>query len=523
MATRDHIIVGSGINALVCAAMLSAKSRVTVLEREAVAGGTMRSGTLHPGFTYDPMAATFVLFQAAPAFAALEADLTRHGLAFSKTGHPTGVLMSDGRALAMSNDRAANVAAFDALHPGDGAHYAAEMAGIEANAALIFGLFNSALWTRDMAMQLGKAAFRMGPRGLAAFFGEALVTNRRRLSTAFGSDLVAALHAPWPLHAGLTPEQPFSGKMGEVMAFALEAIGASIATGGAARVAEALVALIEERGGSVRTDADVDAVLADGAHRTRGVRLSDGEEIAGRSVICSVTPTQLYGRLLREWKVPADIRAAVRRYQYGRGDMQIHYALERPVDWPDPALADVQLLHLSDGLNAVSKASNEAERGLLPERPTVCVGQPSAADPSRAPEGKAVLWLQIPDCPTTILGDAAGTIDIPSDGRWSETVREAYADRVEAMIAAHVPDFRDTVIVRKVLSPADLERMNINLVGGEPYGGACGLDQSFLFRPFTGQVNHKTFAPGVYHIGASTHPGPGLSGTSGYLLAKALS
>jgi len=78
------------------------------------------------------------------------------------------------------------------------------------------------------------------------------------------------------------------------------------------------------------------------------------------------------------------------------------------------------------------------------------------------------------------------------------------------------------VIARRAYSPADLESLNVNLVGGDPYGGYCGLDQFFLWRPFAISVNHKTPVPGVYHIGASTHPGPGLGGGSGFLLASAL-
>ncbi len=63
--------------------------------------------------------------------------------------------------------------------------------------------------------------------------------------------------------------------------------------------------------------------------------------------------------------------------------------------------------------------------------------------------------------------------------------------------------------------------MNINLVGGDPYGGSCAVDQFFLWRS-PEQANPKTGIRGLVHIGASTHPGPGLGGGSGYLAAKAL-
>ena len=64
--------------------------------------------------------------------------------------------------------------------------------------------------------------------------------------------------------------------------------------------------------------------------------------------------------------------------------------------------------------------------------------------------------------------------------------------------------------------------MNINLVGGDPYGGSSTIDQSFLWRPFKGSRNHETEIKGLYHIGASTHPGAGLGGGSGFLLAQRL-
>ena len=181
------------------------------------------------------------------------------------------------------------------------------------------------------------------------------------------------------------------------------------------------------------------------------------------------------------------------------------------------------LLHLTPGLDGVSKACNEAARGMLPEMPTICVGQPHALDPSRCPEGKAILWLQLPEAPRHIKGDAAGKLDAPADGKWTEALREAYADRVEAILASHIDGFKDSVIARRAYSPADLEAMNINLVGGDPYGGSSTIDQSFLWRPFKAQPSTtRPTIKGLYHIGASTHPGAGLGGGSGFLLAQRL-
>jgi phytoene dehydrogenase-like protein len=519
----DHIIVGSGINALVCAALLTAKGRrVLVLERNEQIGGCIRAEeATAPGFIHDVMATTFLLFITSPAFATLGEDLARHGLEFCNTQTPTGVLRPDGSYLIHRMDRAANVAALNAAALGDGDRYGRDLAGVEQDAGLLFGLLGGNLWSAATAKLLAREAWRRGPRGLAAFAGEVLTPARGWLETSYQSDTARALWAPWALHAGLAPEDAFSGQISKVIVFALEAAGAPVVKGGASNLLTAFQRLIEERGGEIRTGADVDAILQDDG-RASGVRLASGEEIeAAKGVICSVTPNQLYERLLGSAR-PEGIDEAVEKYRYGKGNFQIHYALDRPPAWRGEGLEKVALLHLTPGLDGVSKACNEAIRGMLPEVPTICVGQPHALDPSRCPEGRAILWLQLPEAPRTIKGDAAGEIGTPADGRWTAELREAYADRAQSILAHHIGGFAESIIARRAYSPADLEAMNINLVSGDPYGGSSAVDQFFIWRPFKSSINHRTQVKGLYHIGASTHPGAGLGGGSGYLVAQGL-
>jgi phytoene dehydrogenase-like protein len=523
MSDIDHIIVGSGINALVCAAMLGGKgAKVLVLERNDRIGGCMRTEEITaPGFIHDVMATTFVLFITSPAYAALGKDLARHGLEFCNTGTPTGVLRPDGSHAVLRTDRPANVAAANALAAGDGDRHGSDVGEIERNAGLLCGLLGGSLWSYPTTKLLAGEAWRRSPRNLAAFLGEALVPARSWLESTYQSETIRALWAPWSLHAGLGPEDAFSGQIARVIAFALEAAGAPIVKGGARNLLSAFEALIKERGGVIRTGGDVASVVQSGGRAT-GVRLASGETInAKKSVICSVTPTQLYGRLLGDAAPKADVEAT-QKYRYGKGNFQIHYALSKPPAWRGDGLDKVALLHLTPGLDGVSKACNEAIRGMLPEVPTICVGQPHALDPSRCPDGKAILWLQLPEAPRTIKGDAAGKLQTPADGSWTDALREAYADRAEAILASHIDGFKDSVIARRAYSPADLETMNINLVGGDPYGGSSTIDQSFLWRPFKTSRNHVTGIKGLYHIGASTHPGAGLGGGSGFLLAGRL-
>lgn len=523
MSDIDHVIVGSGINALVCAAMLGGKgAKVMMLERNDRIGGCMRTEEITaPGFIHDVMATTFVLFITSPAYAALGKDLARHGLEFCNTGTPTGVLRPDGSHAVLRTDRAANVAAANALAAGDGDRHGNDVGEIERNAGLLFGLLGGSLWSYPTTRLLAGEAWRRSPRNLAGFLGEALVPARGWLESTYQSETTRALWAPWVLHAGLGPEDAFSGQIAKVIAFALEAAGAPIVKGGASNLLAAFEALIKERGGVIRTEADVASIIQSRGRAT-GVRLASGETVtANKSVICSVTPTQLYGRLLGDAAPKAEVEAA-QKYRYGKGNFQIHYALDKPPAWRGDGLDKVALLHLTPGLDGVSKACNEATRAMLPEVPTICVGQPHALDPSRCPDGKAILWLQLPEAPRLIKGDAAGKLQTPADGRWNEALREAYADRAEAILASHIDGFKDSVIARRAYSPADLEAMNINLVGGDPYGGASTVDQSFLWRPFKTSRNHDTGVKSLHHIGASTHPGAGLGGGSGFLLAGRL-
>lgn len=157
---------------------------------------------------------------------------------------------------------------------------------------------------------------------------------------------------------------------------------------------------------------------------------------------------------------------------------------------------------------------------MLPATPTICVGQPHRMDASRCPEGKALLWLQIPDVPSVIKGDAAGEIETVPE--WTEDMREAFADRIEGILKRHIKNWDQIVLKRRAYAPADLAKLNVNLVGGDPYGGACTLDQFFVWRPSGAQVNNATLIKGLHHIGASTHPGPGLGGGSGFNVAKGL-
>ena len=171
-------------------------------------------------------------------------------------------------------------------------------------------------------------------------------------------------------------------------------------------------------------------------------------------------------------------------------------------------------MHLTPGLDGVSRAVNEATRGLLPAEATVVVGQPLTMDPSRAPEGAGLLWIQLQELPWHVKGDAAGEID--ATGEWTEELRERYADRIQARIARHIPNLEASIRKRVVLSPADLAAANVNLERGDPYSGRAQPrpELPLAAAPRAARARARP-SPGLWHIGASTHPGPGLGGGSG--------
>jgi len=526
MAAFDAVFVGSGINSLAGAALLSqAGWRVCVLEREDTLGGCIRTSTdlTAPGFTHELLASWHPLFTGSPAYAELKDELDRRGLEYLNTELPTGSAFPDGSSAFLTTSLERNVTELARHAPADGPAWEAMFDGFMQNADLSFGVLGVELWS-TAGLSLGRQAYkRFGRRGLLAFAGDVLTSCRDWLGDTFESDAAHGLLAPWVLHTGLGPDQATSGFMTQVIACALQLGGMPVPKGSGAVLVDGLARIVRDAGGEVRAGAEVERVLVSNGRAT-AVRLVDGETVrVERAVVASVTPTQLYGRLLTDGEVPADVSRAAARFRYGRGEMQLHFALSEAPDWAgDERLAQTAIVHVTPGLDGVSRAVNEAERGLLPAEATIVCGQPATVDPSRAPEGSSILWIQLQELPAGLVkGDAAGELDV-GDGTWTDELREAYADRIAERLGRHIRNLERATIARVALSPADVAALNVNLVGGDIYGGSCALDQNFLFRPLPQAPGHRTAVDGLWHIGASTHPGPGLGAGSGYLVAKEL-
>jgi phytoene dehydrogenase-like protein len=515
----DAVVIGSGHNGLVAAAYLArAGLDVEVLERNPVAGGAVATEELtDPGFRHDTFSSWHPLFKLSGAWAELGDELGRHGLAYVETEGPTTAsVLPDGRVVMAHRDAEQTAAGLDAR---DRDAYLAEMESFGQTIGTLGELFGTELFSGNAAKLTWRLGRGLGGRPALAFTADLLSSARAWFETRFRGSEIADLYAPWALHTGLAPDAAGSGFQALAIAGSLHAVGLPVVAGGSVGLVRAFERLIAEHGGRVTTAADVERVAV--RERTAVGVEAGGERIeARRAVIANTTPTQLYERLLPEGAAPPEAVEQARRFRYNaRAGMQIHISLSAPLRWRDSRLDAVPLVHLHAGADSVSLACAEAAAGLLPRDPTVVVGQPAVLDPSRAPKGAGILWIQLQQVPYAPRGDAAGEIDT-GDGTWSDELRDAWIERVLSRLEPHVENWPEVRGTTASLTPVDLERRNPNLVRGDIYAGDCDLGQSYLWRPLPGFGSHRTPVERLYQCGASTFPGPGLNAASGRIVAQ---
>lgn len=516
--TRDVIVIGSGHNGLVAAAYLArAGLSVEVLERNAAAGGAVTSEELtDPGFVHDTYSSWHPLFKLSATYAELAEELHARGLQYCETpDETTANVLCDGSATIAYRDPLKTAEGFQ---PRDRGPYLAEINSFGATIEPVGQLLSTELYSAGAAKLVLRLARTLGIRDGLGFASHVLSSGRSWFERTFAGREVGDLYAPWSLHTGIAPDGAGSAFQVLAIAGSLHAVGLPVVRGGSAGFVRAFERLISDHGGRVRTGIEVDRILTRGRVAT-GV-VAGGEEIrAARAVIANTTPTQLYGRLLAPGTAPPDAVAQGARYRYSpRAGMQIHVALKEPLRWRDSRLDAVPIVHLSGGVQSVALACAQAAAGLLPGEPTVVVGQPTVVDPSRAPAGAGVMWIQLQQVPFTPIGDAGEEIDT-GDGTWTEALESAFVERVLGRLDTQVenwPAARGTTVT---LSPAELERGNPNLVRGDIYAGECDLSQSYLWRPLPGYGAHLTPVEHLYQCGAATYPGPGLNAASGRIVA----
>lgn len=514
----DAILIGAGHNTLAAALHLSAKGwRVGVFEQAAEAGGAVKTGeyTL-PGFRHDWAAMNLSLFAGSGFFKAYGAELGRHGCEFVPVNRPFCSSFPDGAWAGVSTDMAETVASLRALSARDAETWGGLVARFGEEAPHLFGLLGSEMKLRALAYFTYRTLRAKGVGGTLDMARFLLSSPRAWLEETFEHPHVRALLGAWGMHLDFAPDVAGGAMFPYLEGMAGQAFGMVIGKGGADTVVKALVAAIRARGGVVETGAQVARILRDGG-RASGVELADGRQIrATRAVIAGVAPRALK-RLAGETTPAFD--AAMDGFRHAPGTMMIHLALDGLPDWrAGAALQQHAYVHLAPSLDQMARTYQQAQAGLLPDEPILVVGQPTAFDPTRAPEGKHVLWVQVRMAPGTIAGDAKGQIAATD---W-DGAAAPFAERALDILEAHAPGTRAKVLGRRIVTPRDLEADNPNLIGGDQVCGSHHLSQHFLFRPARGHADGSTPIANLHLTGAAVWPGAGTGAGPGFTLARKL-
>ena len=466
MKSYDAVVVGAGPNGLAAAITLARAGR-SVLVREArdTVGGAVGSGELTlPGFVHDVCSSVYPLGLGSPFFRGL--PLADHGLDWVHPAAPLAHPFDDGPAAIMERSIEATGATL-------GADAAAYRKLVEPFVDGWHGLIAEVL--RGLGL----------PRRpiLLARFGLSAIRSARGLAKArFKTQRAAALFAGNAAHSIVPLTQPASAAIGLVLAVAGHAVGWPLVRGGAQRLAGALASYLASLGGEIQTGAPVGTL----------------EELPrSRAILLDLTPRQIV-RIAGD-RLPSRFRRELERFRYGPGAFKVDWALDGPIPWTAPECARAGTVHLGGTLDEIVAAEAAPWEGKVPEKPFVLLAQPTLFDPTRAPPGKHTAWAycHVPHGATTDV-----------------------THRIEAQVERFAPGFRDLVLARSVMPPAELERRNANLIGGDIGGGAMTLRQ-LIFRPTVRLDPHRTPVKGLYVCSSATPPGGGVHGMCGHLAARA--
>jgi phytoene dehydrogenase-like protein len=462
----DAIVVGSGPNGLGAAIELArAGLSVRVLEAAETVGGGCRSAELTlPGFTHDVCAAIHPLGIASPLLRSL--PLEDHGVEWI---HPPAALahpFDDGTAAVVvrSVDETA-----DSLGP-DAAAYRRLMAPLVAHQdKLIDGL-------------LAPLAPPRHPLALAQFSVRAALPARALANRLFRGEPARGLFAGLAAHSMLPLTRLPSAAFGLFLGVLAHAVGWPLARGGSQTIADALVSCLRSLGGEVET----------------GRRVESLAELEGDApILLDVTPRQLLA--LAGEALPARYRRALQRYEYGPGAFKLDWALAGPIPWRAPECARAATVHVGGTLAEVVASERAPWHGEVAARPFVLLAQQSLFDASRAPEGMHTAWAYC---------------HVPNGSRLDVT------ERIESQLERFAPGFRERILARSVLGPADLQAHDQNYIGGDINGGAATVRQ-LLGRPVPRLSPYTTPLPGVFLCSSSTPPGGGVHAMCGYHAAQA--
>jgi phytoene dehydrogenase-like protein len=517
----DAIVVGAGHNGLAAAIHLAAKGwKVAVVERAEEAGGAVKTREVTlPGFRHDLFAMNLGLFAGSPFFATYKDALLAHGLQFLGASDCFASAFPDRTWLGVSQDLATTAQRIASFSARDAEQWRTMAGEFAQDAPHIFPLLAAPMPSWALARSLWGSYRAKGAAWIGDLARLVLSSSREFLDARFESGKLKVMMAAWGMHLDFSPDIAGGALFAYLESMAEQSFGMTLGRGGAATVIDALVSYLKALGGELLLNRAVEQIEVTNGRAT-GVRLTGGDVLsARRAVIANVHPRLVFGHLIAKDAARASFDARVMRFRSGPSTMMIHLALSDLPDWAAGAeLKRFAYVHLAPSLEAMAATYTQAMSGLLPSEPILVVGQPTAIDPSRAPQGRHVLWVQVRVLPATISGDAAGSITAT---HWDDA-KAPYAARALDLLELYAPGLSGKILARAVFSPLDLERENPNLIDGDSTSGSHHLDQNFLLRPLFGWSRYKTPVRNLYLCGASTWPGAGVNAGSGFMLAKML-
>lgn len=489
------MVVGSGPNGLSAANALAERGRsVLVLEGQAVPGGAVRTENLTlPGFRHDTFSAVYPAAAASPVFRRW--DLERFGLEWVHPGVAMAHPLEDGGCVSLHRDLDRTAESLERGSAGDGERWAAfarpYLRGHGAVRATVLGGFPPVRGAAGMLRALGL-------QGSLEFLRVTLSPASTIAEDLFRSEAARSWFYGLGMHSDLSPHMSGTAVMAVHLALLGHAVGWPSPRGGAGALVGALIGRLTSLGGELRLEAPVEG-LAIQRGRAVGVMVG-GNLVSAKAVLCAVSPAQLVQ--LGGSSLDARYVERLRRFRQGPGILKLDWALDAPIPWLAEDARRAGTVHVGADTGEMVGSCRELRSSRLPSRPFLILGQQSLADGTRAPAGRHTAW-------------AYTRIPAGMDDR----DLSLHVERMEAQVERFAPSFRDRILARHVLGPAQMERANPNLIGGDIGGGSYALDQMIL-RPGPALSPYRTPIRGLYLASASTFPGGSVHGVCGWAAAQ---
>ncbi|MGI8789139.1 MAG: phytoene desaturase family protein [Pyrinomonadaceae bacterium] len=463
----DAVVIGSGPNGLAAAICLAqANLSVLIVEAHASVGGGARSAELTlPAFVHDVCSTIHPLAIASPFFQTL--PLGKFGLEYIEPDASLAHPLDDGTAILFVKsiqETSANLGA-------DAENYRKLVAPFVEK------------WDKLAPEILAPLHFPKHPILMARFGLKAFQTARGFAKRYFEDERARAIFAGCAAHSMIPLEKLSSAAVGFVLTLLAHAVGWGFPRGGTQKLSDALAAYFLSLGGEIETNFQVETI---------------DELPASKVVLFDITPRQILK--IAGHRLPARYRKRLENYRYGAGVFKMDFALSEPIPWQAKDCLSAGTIHLGGTLAEIADGERKNWRGQPRENPFVLLAQTSLFDRTRAPVGKQTAWAY---CHT------------PNNSTFD------FSEQIENQIERFAPGFRDCILAKNKMSPADLESYNANYIGGDINGGAATLSQLFT-RPVTKFNPYKIPAKGLYICSSSTPPGGGVHGMCGFHAAQSV-